>query len=110
MQKKCVIKHRFSNFLGPALKKGTEMQAENTLKVISKDPSFQQKKIGADRLRYFILNVGRHVQFCYFFHTNVVIFRIFTCFYLIFLHIGILMKFLVFKLSGTFNTIFRPEK
>jgi hypothetical protein len=32
--KKCVKKHRFSNFLGPALKKGTEVQAENTLKVI----------------------------------------------------------------------------
>ncbi len=36
-------KHRFSNFLRPALKKVTEVQPENTLKVISKDPSFQQK-------------------------------------------------------------------
>jgi hypothetical protein len=42
--KKCVKKDRFSNFLGPALKKGTEVQPENTLKVISKDPTFQQKK------------------------------------------------------------------
>ncbi len=42
--KKCAKKYWFSNFLGPALKKSTYLQAENTLKVISKDPSFQRKK------------------------------------------------------------------
>jgi hypothetical protein len=58
-----VKKYRFSNFLGPALKKSSYLQAENTLKVISKDPSFQQKKIGAalsHPLEIFILKFYRH--------------------------------------------------
>jgi hypothetical protein len=86
------------------------VQAENTLKVISKDPSFRQKIFWTRPLEIFnfeILSSWAIFLFCpykscYFSH--------FYLFLPNFLPIGILMKFLVWRLSGPFKTILRPEK
>jgi hypothetical protein len=65
MWEKVCKKYWNPNFCGPEKEKCSEVQAENILK-LWRSLFRMKKKIGADRLRYFILNFCRRVQFYYF--------------------------------------------